>query len=99
MPYLTNRYWCIVNTVDKAIIDFNHVIENEDTLRYSIDGTKFIVKYNGSQPACLSGYTEYSHQEILTVLAGPEWTYDEDMINNNTVDTTIDTTVDTTVAP
>ena len=74
MSYLTNRRWCIVLTTDKANIDFSQVIENDNTLRYSLDGTKFIVKYDGAQPSSLTGYTEYTHQEILTILAGTEWT-------------------------
>lgn len=74
MSYLSNRRWCIVLTIDKDNIDFTQVIENADTLRYSLDGTKFIVKYDGSQPITLSGYTEYGHQEILSILAGTEWT-------------------------
>lgn len=74
MSYLTNRRWCIVLTTDKANIDFTQVIENESTLRYSLDGTKFIVKYDGPQPSSLSGYTEYTHQQILTTLAESEWT-------------------------
>jgi hypothetical protein len=74
MSYLTNRRWCIVLTTDKNNIDFSQVIENADTLRYSLDGTKFIVKYDGSQPSTLTGYTEYTHQEILSILAGAEWT-------------------------
>lgn len=71
---LSNRRWCIVLTTDKVNIDFNQVIENEATLRYSLDGTKFIVKYDGIQPSSLTGYTEYTHSEILTILSGIEWT-------------------------
>lgn len=71
---LTNRRWCIVLTTDKANIDFSQVVEAEETLRYSLDGTKFIVKYDGAQPSSLSGYTEYTHSEILTILTGTEWT-------------------------
>ena len=78
MPFLTNRRWCIVLTTDKANIDFSQVIENETTLRYSLDGTKFIVKYDGEQPSTLSGYTEYTHSEILAILAGAEWTDPEE---------------------
>lgn len=74
MSVLTNRRWCIVLTADKDNIDFNQIIESENTLRYSLDGTKFIVKYNGQQPASLAGYTEYTHSEILSILAGEEWT-------------------------
>jgi hypothetical protein len=74
MSYLVNRYWCIVLTVDKENIDFSEVIENPETLRYSLDGTKFIVKYDNEKPLTLNGYTEYTHQEILSILSGPEWT-------------------------
>jgi hypothetical protein len=74
MSLLANRHWCIIPTLDKDNIDFSQVIENETTLRYSLDGTKFIVKYDGEQPSTLTGYTEYSHSEILTILAGSDWT-------------------------
>jgi hypothetical protein len=74
MSYLTNRRWCIVLTVNKENINFSEVVENPETLRYSLDGTKFIVKYDGSQPLSLNGYTEYTHSEILAILSGTEWT-------------------------
>lgn len=74
MSSLSNRRWCIVFVSDKASIDFSEVIENEATLRYSLDGTKFIVKYDGTKPACLSSYTDYTHSEILSLLSGSEWT-------------------------
>ena len=45
-----------------------------DKLRYSLDGSKFIVKYEDGQPSFLWGKTEYTHEEILEVLATDEWT-------------------------
>jgi len=45
--------------------------------RYSLDGTKTFVKYEGTQPSFLWGKTEYTHSEILEVLATDEWTSDE----------------------
>jgi hypothetical protein len=46
-------------------------------LRYSLDGSKFVVKYEGTQPFFLLGKMEYNHEEILSILSGPEWTSDE----------------------
>jgi hypothetical protein len=48
-------------------------------LRYSVDGTKTFVKYEDGQPSFLWGKTEYTHEEILEVLATDEWTSDEEI--------------------
>jgi hypothetical protein len=58
-----------------ANVDFSQVQETSaDTLRYSLDGTKTFVKYEGDQPSFLSGKQEYTHSEILAILATDEWT-------------------------
>ena len=62
-------------------VDFRTVKENNpNTLRYSLDGKYFFVKYDGEQPDFVFnitqdsiGLTEYSHQEIIEILKGPEW--------------------------
>jgi len=43
-------------------------------LRYSVDGSKFLLKYEGDTPSFLEGKTEYTHSEILAILATNEWT-------------------------
>ena len=43
-------------------------------LRYSLDGTKAVVKYNGEQPDFLDGKTAYTHGEILVEMAKSDWT-------------------------
>ena len=64
-----NRKYVIISKNDVSSVDFTKVIETSaDTLRYSNDGNKTFVKYNGSQPSFLSGKTEYSHSEILAIL-------------------------------
>jgi hypothetical protein len=69
------RTYCIINSDEVASVDFDQVAETSaDTLRYSVDGTKTFVKYEGDQPSFLSGKTEYTHAEILEVLATDEWT-------------------------
>ena len=45
-----------------------------DTLRYSVDGSQNFVKFEGATPSFLDGKTQYTHSDILTFLAGPEWT-------------------------
>jgi len=72
------RTYCIIDASDVSSVDFEQVAEtSSDTLRYSLDGTKTFVKYEGDQPSFLSGKTEYTHSEILAILAGDEWTSDE----------------------
>ena len=64
-----NRKWVIISKDDVSSVDFSQVLETSaDTLRYSNDGNKTFVKYEGSQPSFLSGKTEYTHSEILAIL-------------------------------
>tara|TARA_R100000656_G_C3873611_1_gene112758 strand:+ start:272 stop:511 length:240 start_codon:yes stop_codon:yes gene_type:complete len=64
-----NRKWVIIGKDDVSSVDFLQVLETSvDTLRYSNDGNKTFVKYEGSQPSFLAGKAEYSHSEILAIL-------------------------------
>jgi hypothetical protein len=72
------KTYCIINSSDVSSVDFEQVLETSaDTLRYSVDGTQTFVKYEGTQPFFLLGKTEYNHEEILSILSGPEWTSEE----------------------
>ena len=65
----------IVNSDGDALIDFSKLLNrNNDMLRYSLDGTKAVVKYNGEQPDFLDGKTAYTHGEILVEMAKSDWT-------------------------
>lgn len=56
-------------------VDFNRVLQtSSDTVRYSNDKSKFLLKYEGLTPSFCSGLTEYSLEEIRIILASPEWT-------------------------
>ena len=69
------KTYVIIDETEVANVDFDQVLETSaNTLRYSVDGSKTFVKYEGSQPSFLSGKTEYTHSEILTILATDEWT-------------------------
>ena len=70
--------YVILNSSELDGVDFSQVMEHSaPMLRYSLDGSKFVLKYEGDQPSFLSGKTEYTHSEILAILAGDEWTSDE----------------------
>jgi hypothetical protein len=70
--------YVIVPASELSSVDFSEVAESsESTLRYSLDNSKFIVKYQGDQPSSISGKTEYTHSEILTIIASDEWTPSE----------------------
>jgi len=72
------RNYVIIEASEVPSVDFNQVLEaSADALVYSLDGTKTIVKYEGTQPFFLLGKTEYNHAEILSILEGPEWASDE----------------------
>lgn len=69
------RTYVILDSSEVGNVDFDKVCQTSpDRLRYSIDGTKFLLKFEGDTPSFLSGKTEYDHAEILTILSGDEWT-------------------------
>lgn len=69
------KTYCIINSDEVVNVNFDQVQETSaNTLRYSVDGTLTILKYEGDQPSFLSGKTEYTHSEILAILATDEWT-------------------------
>ena len=67
--------YVILPSSELSTVDFSEIAEtSESTLRYSLDNSKFILKYKGDQPSFLSGKTEYTKAEILPILATDEWT-------------------------
>jgi len=79
-----NREFMIFNVSELPQIDFTQVHETSaDTVRKSIDGTRTFVKWDGETPSSVAALTTtegpYTYEEILTILAGPEWTSEEPM--------------------
>ena len=69
------RKYVIIDASEVSSIDFSQVMERSaDVLRYSLDGSKTFVKFDGATPDFLEGKTQYDHSEILTILATDEWT-------------------------
>ncbi len=72
------RTYVIINSSEVDGLDFDALLETStDTLRYSLDGTKTFVKFDGDTPSFLIGEPQYTQEEILPILAGAEWTSDE----------------------
>lgn len=74
-----NRKFMIFNVSELGQIDFSTVLETSaETVRKSVDGTKTFVKWDGTMPTCVSNLTTkegpYTYDEILVILATPEWT-------------------------
>jgi len=69
-----NRKYVIIESSEVSSINFSEVMETSaNTLRYSVDETKTLVKFTGDTPSFLDGKTQYAHSEILNILNGSEW--------------------------
>jgi len=80
-----NREFMVFSVTELDKINFTQVIETSlDTVRKSIDGTLTFVKWDGETPSSVLSLTTkqgpYTYEEILNILAGPEWTSNEPMI-------------------
>jgi hypothetical protein len=73
------RTYVIIDASEVANVDFSQVSETSaDTLKYSVDGTKTFVKFEGDTPSFLIGEPQYDHAEILNILSGAEWSVSEE---------------------
>ncbi len=72
------RNYVIIDASEVSSVDFDQVLETSaETLRFSVDGTKTFVKFEGDTPSFLAGKTANTHSEMLAILAGEEWTSSE----------------------
>lgn len=75
-----NREFMIFKVSELDQVDFSQVLEtSEDTVRKSVDLTKTFVKWDGNVvPSSISSLVTkegpYTYQEMLDILATPEWT-------------------------
>ena len=68
-----------IEMTEIALVDFNQVMEtSEQTLRLSVDGLETVLKWQGVDPSFVSTLSSYkgpyTHEEILVIMATPEWT-------------------------
>jgi DNA polymerase III alpha subunit (gram-positive type) len=77
--HFENRHYVVFDLTEVGTIDFSEVMETSaETLRKNLANTQSFVKYEGSMPASVTALTtrsqEHTHEEILTLLAGTDWT-------------------------
>ena len=77
--HFENRHYVIFDLTEVGTIDFSEVLETSvDTLRKNLANTQSFVKYEGAMPTSVTALTtrsqEYTHPEILAILAGADWT-------------------------
>jgi len=59
-------------------IDFSQVLETSaETLRYSLDKSQFLLKFEGETPRFLEGKKTYSYEAIKEILNSPNWAEQE----------------------
>ena len=74
------RTYVILDASEVGNVNFDAVIQTSaNTLRYSLDGSKFVVKFEGDTPSFLIGEPQYDHAEILNILSGPEWSSSDEL--------------------
>jgi len=72
------RNYVITDISEATSFDFDQLVDiDELSSRKSLDGSKILARYEGDQPSFLSGKQEYTHSEILSILATDEWSSDE----------------------
>ena len=77
---MNNRTYVISDTSEVSGFDFSQLIDiDESYSRKSLDGSKILARYEGTQPFFLLGKTEYTREEILSILSGPEWTSEDEI--------------------
>jgi hypothetical protein len=77
--------YAIILTADIDKVDFSQVPEeNNSNLRYSLDGTQFVIKWNSDAvPTFITDGSvvpvqTLTHQECLDLMATPEWSEPEE---------------------
>lgn len=76
----TDREFMIFDCTELPNVNFSEVMEtSEETVRKSVDGTKTFVKWQGetvppSVEALATKQGPYTYDEIIDILATPEWT-------------------------
>jgi hypothetical protein len=77
-----NNIYIIIDVSELPLVHFDDILESfTSTLRYSLDGTKTVVKWRGPTPDFVKNLTTiegpYTLEEILPILDGIEWTEPE----------------------
>jgi hypothetical protein len=72
--------YAIINTTDKDNVNFEEVIQEPSTVRYSLDGTQFVIKYE-TEPSFITNGSVVpdailNHDLCLDLMATSDWSQD-----------------------
>ena len=76
------KSYITIKTTQIDTVDFSQVIENRENLRYSLDGTEFVVKWIFGAPHIPESILNVpeadrsaimTHAEVLTLMATAKW--------------------------
>ena len=73
--------YAILNTSDINTVDFSKVKQTDaNSVRKTLDGSKFMVKFEGDTPDFLEGVTLYTNQEMIEIFWNIEngWQLEEE---------------------
>ena len=73
--------YAILNTSDINTVDFSKVKQTDaNSVRKTLDGSKFMVKFEGDTPDFLDGVTLYTNQEMIEIFWNIEngWQLEEE---------------------
>jgi len=73
-----NEYY-ILPTGMLNVLDNYDVVETLETVRYNLNGTKFVCKTRSgvTNPPFMNPHTAKTHSEVLVEMAKAEWTTNE----------------------
>ena len=73
---IENKYFIASLPAPALKVILKHCVENINTVRKSIDGSKAVFKLplGTDKPASFNAFTEYNHENILIEMATSEWT-------------------------
>ena len=73
--------YAILNTSDINTVDFSKIKQARAAdVRKTLDGSKFMVKFEGDTPDFLDGVTLYTNQEMIEILCNVDngWQLEEE---------------------
>ena len=82
MSKYANRKYVIIDSNEVSNMNFSQLLNNSNNgLRYKVDNSQTFVKFEGSTPSFLSGKTQYTVEQLKTILnsASNGWPQPDDI--------------------
>lgn len=75
--------YMILPLTDYSVVDFSQLLQTEQGTRYSLNGSKFVIKWSDTTPSFVknlspSAQGPYTQTQILQILSSSEWEESEE---------------------